>query len=79
MKHVALALVVWCSVGIRPCSSAETCQTVGNLTHCWDANTGELRSTTEQGNGGYSHTWTPKGENFTTWDHDGLSNTWRSR
>jgi hypothetical protein len=59
--------------------SAETCQTTGKLTHCWDSNTGALHSTIEQSNSGYSHTWTPQGENFTTWDHNGLSNTWRTK
>jgi hypothetical protein len=56
-----------------------TCQDDGRYTRCWDAQTGATISTTERGAGGYAHTWTPEGHAWTTWEHDELSHTWKTR
>jgi hypothetical protein len=43
------------------------CETSGcRYTHCYDANTGALVSTTEHGPGSTDHTWTPDGRAWTT-------------
>jgi hypothetical protein len=56
-----------------------TCQSDARYTRCWNSQTGATISTTERGAGGYSHTWTPDGRAWTTWEHDGTDHTWRTR
>jgi hypothetical protein len=55
-----------------------TCETRGNVRHCWDQR-GNTVLTEERSPGGYTHSWTPGGKAFTTWDHNGLSTTWPTR
>jgi hypothetical protein len=66
-------------LGTTDAHSETTCSTQGVTTHCWDTATGRTLSTTEQGAGGYAHTWTPDGRAWTHWDHDGRSYTWTTR
>ena len=48
------------------------------LTHCFDTRTGEIVSTTEHGEGGYSHTRFPDGRELTTWDHQHRIDIWQT-
>jgi hypothetical protein len=56
-----------------------TCSEDGRYTHCSDSRTGDAVSTTEHGAGGYSHTWDANGHAYTTWDHNDLSHSWRTK
>jgi hypothetical protein len=55
-----------------------TCETRGNLGHCWDRS-GTTVLTQEAAPGGYAHSWDDKGHSATTWEHNGVSETWRTR
>jgi hypothetical protein len=75
-RAVAIAALLLASSAF---AGETTCQDDGRYVRCWDAQTGATVSTTEQGAGGYSHSWTPQGHEWTTWDHNGSSHTWQTR
>ena len=53
------------------------CETAGDRQHCFD-HRGYL-STEERGAGGYTHGWDNQGRRWTTWVHDGRTETWETR
>jgi hypothetical protein len=63
-----VAVIVACLLPTCAMAAAEevTCVTEGRYTHCYDARSGALVSTTEKGEGDTSHTWTPDGRARTT-------------
>jgi hypothetical protein len=76
-RTVTLLLVIDVIVPVAMADANEIrCETSGNYTHCYDANTGQLLSTTEKGAGDTSHTWTP-GPNGRSWTTQG-THTWET-
>jgi hypothetical protein len=74
-----IVLIVLLAFTYRPAHSQElTCDSGSKTTHCWNSRTGAVVTTSEQGAGGYTHTWDAQGRAFTTWDHNGQIHTWRT-
>jgi hypothetical protein len=76
-RVVILALALAAATALTQTPTV-TCQTSGSYRHCWDTH-GNTVLTEQRSPGGYTHSWTPDGKAFTTWDHNGLTTTWPTR
>jgi hypothetical protein len=55
-----------------------TCETSGAYRHCWNQR-GDTVVTEEAAPGGYTHGHDSSGHAWTSWSHDGRTETWRTR
>jgi hypothetical protein len=74
--RIALALTFAAATPAGAQPPGLTCETSGDRRHCFDHH-GYL--STEERSGAYVHGWDSEGRAWTTWEHDGRSETWRTR
>ena len=76
MPYTLIALLASATAQAQAPQKSIVCEFHPPLTHCWGYPGGQLLWTTQDDGNGYSHIWTPKGEMWTEWRHDGKVESW---
>jgi hypothetical protein len=72
---LVLAFALWAAPALAQ-PSGLTCETRGDIRHCWDKYGNTVL--TEERSGDYVHGH-DRGGAWTTWEHDGRTETWPTR
>jgi hypothetical protein len=75
-RILSLALVLVAGAVSPRAESSLTCETRGDIRHCFDDHGHE---STEERSGDYVHGHDNQGRAWTTWEHDGRTDTWQTR